>query len=54
MGRELAAVHLGQKGRRDAVRKDLETRKRRAFRDSVERAAEFVTREYAEWKKSAK
>ncbi|HMJ43126.1 MAG TPA: DUF2252 family protein [Pseudolabrys sp.] len=54
MGRELAAAHLGQKGRRDAVRKDLKTRERRAFRDAVESAAEFVTREYAEWKKSAK
>jgi hypothetical protein len=54
MGRELAAAHLGQKGRRDAVRKDLKTRERRELRDAVENAAEFVTREYAEWKKSTK
>ena len=54
MGRELAAVHLGARDRRDALRKDLEKRKRRWFRAHVEAAAEFVSREYAEWKKSAK
>jgi hypothetical protein len=54
MGRDLAAIHLGARDRRDALRKDLEKRKRRWFRAHVETAAEFVTREYAEWKKSAK
>jgi hypothetical protein len=54
MGRELAASHMGQPGRRDAVRKDLGTRSRRAFRNNVENAAEFVRGEYAAWKKSAR
>jgi hypothetical protein len=54
MGRELAASHLSDPGRRDAVRKDLETRKKRWLRDQVENAAEFVTGEYATWKKLAK
>jgi hypothetical protein len=54
MGRDLAAVHLGVRDRRDALRKDLERRKRRWFRTCVETATEFVAREYAEWKKSAK
>ena len=54
MGRDLAAMHLGVRDRRDALRKDLEKRKRRWFRTHVEAATEFVAREYAEWKKSAK
>ena len=54
MGRELAAIHLGTGDRRDALRKDLEKRKRRWFRTQVEAAAQFVSREYAEWKKSGK
>lgn len=54
MGRELAASHMSQPARRDAVRKDLEKRKRRQFRDNVENAAQAVAREYAEWKKAAK
>jgi Uncharacterized protein conserved in bacteria (DUF2252) len=54
MGRDLAAVHLGARDRRDALRKDLEKRKRRWFRTHVETATEFVAREYAEWKKSGK
>ena len=54
MGRDLAAVHLGVRDRRDALRKDLEKRKRHWFRAHVETATEFVAREYAEWKKSAK
>ena len=54
MGRDLAAIHLGVRDRRDALRKDLEKRKRRWFRTHVEAATEFVAREYAEWKKSAK
>ena len=54
MGRDLAAIHLGARDRRDALKKDLEKRKRRWFRAHVETAAEFVSREFAEWKKSAK
>lgn len=54
MGRDLAAVHLGVRDRRDAMRKDLEKRKPRWFRTSVETASEFVAREFAEWKKSVK
>jgi hypothetical protein len=54
MGRDLAAVHLGVRDSRDALRKDVEKRKRRWFRTHVETAMEFVAREYAEWKKSAK
>ena len=54
MGRDLAAIHLGQRDRRDALRKDLEKRKSRWFRAQVEAAADFVSGEYAEWKKSAK
>ncbi len=54
MGRDLAAIHLGARDRRDALRKDLEKRKRRWFRAHVETATEFVAREYAEWKKSVK
>ena len=49
-----AAIHLGARDRRDALRKDLEKRKQRWFRTHIETAAEFVTREYAEWEKSAK
>ena len=54
MGRDLAAIHLGARDRRDALRKDLEKRKQRWFRAHVETAVEFVTREFAEWKKPAK
>jgi Uncharacterized protein conserved in bacteria (DUF2252) len=54
MGRDLAAVHVGVRDRRDAIRKDLEKRKQRWFRTCVESAAEFVAREHAAWKKSAK
>ena len=54
MGRDLAAIHLGVRDRREALRKDLAKRKARWFRTSVETAAEFVNREYAGFKKSAK
>jgi len=53
MGRDLAAIHLGARDRRDALRKDLEKRKQRSFRACVETAVEFVAREYAESKKSS-
>ena len=54
MGRDLAAVHLGVRDRRDAFKKDLQKRKARWFRTNVETATEFVAREFAEFKKSAK
>ena len=54
MGRDLAAVHLGVRDRRDALRKDLKKRKQRWFRGCVEAACEFVSRDYAAWKKSSK
>ncbi|HEY0223202.1 MAG TPA: DUF2252 family protein [Pseudolabrys sp.] len=54
MGRDLAAIHLGVRDRRESLKKDLAKRKQRWFRTSVETAAEFVAREFAEWKKSAK
>ena len=54
MGRDLAGVHLGLGDYRDVLRKDFATRKPRWFRANVERTTEFVAREYAEWKKSAK
>ncbi len=54
MGRDLAGVHLGVRDRREPLKKDLAKCKKRWFRASVEVAAEFVTREHAEWKKSAK
>jgi hypothetical protein len=54
MGRDLAAIHLGVRDSRDAIKKDLEKRKRRWFRANVETATQFVAAEYAEWKKSAK
>ena len=54
MGRDLAAIHLGVRDRRDALKKDLQKRKARWFRTNVESATEFVAREFAEFKKSAK
>ncbi len=54
MGRDLAAVHLGVRDRRDALRKDLGKRKQRWFRACVEAASDFIAREYAAWKKSSK
>ncbi len=37
MGRDLAAVHLGVRDRRDAIRKDLAKRKQRWFRATLKR-----------------
>lgn len=54
MGRDLAAIHLGSRDRREALKADLQKRKRRWFRAQVEAATKFVAREYAEWRKSAK
>jgi uncharacterized protein (DUF2252 family) len=52
MGHDLAAVHLGLRDRRDALRNDIDKRKRRWFRTNVETAAEFVRGEFREWKKA--
>jgi Uncharacterized protein conserved in bacteria (DUF2252) len=54
MGRDLAAIHLGVRDRRDAIKADLGKRKKRWIRANVEAAAEFVRGEYEEWKKAAK
>lgn len=54
MGRDLAAIHLGVRDRRDALKKDLQKRKARWFRTHVETATEFVDREFAEYRKSAR
>jgi hypothetical protein len=54
MGRDLAAAHMSEPGRRGAVQKDLRSRKSRWFRDSVEKAAKAVIREYAEWTNSGR
>lgn len=54
MGRDLAAAHMSEPGRRGAVQKDLRSRKSRWFRDCVEKAAKAVTREYAEWTNSGR
>ncbi|MDO9413431.1 MAG: DUF2252 family protein [Pseudolabrys sp.] len=54
MGRDLAAAHLSEPGRRHAVLRDLRTRKSRWFREGVEKAAKAVSGEYAEWMNSAR
>jgi hypothetical protein len=54
MGRDLAAVHLGTGNRVDAVRMDLAKRKLRWLCAATKAAADFVTAEFAEWKKYAK
>ena len=52
MGRDLAAVHLGVRDRRDALKKDLQKRKTRWFRANLEAATAFVAGEFAEFKKN--
>jgi hypothetical protein len=52
MGRDLASIHVGARDRRDAIKDDLDRRKKRWIRANVEAAAEFVRGEYEEWKKS--
>lgn len=54
MGRELAAIHLGTRDRRDAIKADLDKRKKRWIRANVEAAVEFVRGEYRDWQKTAK
>jgi hypothetical protein len=54
MGRDLAAVHIGVRDRRDAIQADFGKRKKRWIRANVEAAAEFVRTEQQDWKKSVK
>jgi uncharacterized protein (DUF2252 family) len=54
MGRELAAVHLGTADRRAAIERDLGKRKRNWLFDAVERAADFVRGDYADWRRMSK
>jgi uncharacterized protein DUF2252 len=54
MGRDLASIHVGVRDRRDAIKADLDKRKKRWIRANVEAAAEFVRGEHEEWKTSAK
>jgi hypothetical protein len=53
MGRDLAAIHLGAADRHTAIEHDLGKRKRNWLVAEVERVAEFVRGEYAEWKRSS-
>lgn len=50
MGLELANLHLGTHGPRDAIALDLANRPTDWLRDSARRAADAVTRDYKEWK----
>jgi hypothetical protein len=54
MGHELAAIHLGVTDRRRAISADLAKRKRRWIKAATLAAAEFVTREQKEWKRSGR
>ena len=49
MGFELANVHLGTTDRGDAIRRDLEKRKRRWLTANARKASDATTREYQEW-----
>jgi hypothetical protein len=52
MGRDLAAVHLGNGARKSAIAGDLDRRKRRWLRDATSTAAAFVRREQRQWRKA--
>jgi hypothetical protein len=54
MGRDLAAAHMSEPGRRSAVKKHLAAMEKSWFRDCVENAAKAVSGEYAEWTKSGR
>jgi hypothetical protein len=57
MGRELAAVHLGIKDHRETVEHDIGARHARDpdwLHSAIKSAANFISREYEEWKKSRK
>jgi hypothetical protein len=51
MGHELASVHLGSDNARTAIERDLDRRKRTWLASSIEAAADFVRRDFKEWKK---
>jgi hypothetical protein len=53
MGLELANVHLGTGNRRNAILRDLERREADWLHANAKRAAEAVTRDYADWKAAA-
>lgn len=50
MGLELANVHLGTVDRRDAIRRDLASRKGEWLAANAKRAAAAIAREFEEWK----
>ncbi len=51
MGYELANVHLGTGDRKQAIEKDLDRRKAKWLVRAAETAAEFVIRDFEEWKR---
>ena len=52
MGFELANVHLGTADRRDAIKRDLENRKRGWLTANARKASDATTQEYKDWKAS--
>jgi hypothetical protein len=50
MGFELANVHLGTAERRDAIKRDLEKRKRGWLTANARKASDATTQEYKDWK----
>jgi hypothetical protein len=52
MGFELANVHLGTAEHRDAIKRDLEKRKRGWLIANARKASDATTQEYKEWKAS--
>jgi hypothetical protein len=52
MGFELANVHLGTAERRDAIKRDLESRKRGWLIANARMASDATTQEYKDWKAS--
>jgi hypothetical protein len=52
MGREVAAIHLGQGNGVAAIKRDLERRDPNWFPSAVTRAADFIRREQKEWRRA--
>jgi hypothetical protein len=52
MGFDLASVHLGTAERRDAIKRDLENRKRGWLTANARKASDATTQEYKDWKAS--
>ena len=50
MGFDLANVHLGTAERRDAIKRDLENRKRGWLTANARKASDATTQEYKDWK----